>query len=646
MAVSAVDLSSLLWFKPPVSFLNPPLRREFIDRHFKRDVLKPRGILWVLDRFGPKLALDLFEGGLRFNQQLANIGYYSDPRVHAEIGYVPFSERSKDFPIHPVREHPPLNVMTPEVLNRRGIDTIHSADVVIIGTGAGGATLAEQLANMGREVLLLEKGAYVPPDEFSEDEVGMIGRLYRDGALQISQSLRFTILQGSVVGGTTVVNNAVCFDTPDRVLALWNDPQGLNAGLDLADFKAAQQAVRQRMGIQPILNSVKTRPGLEVLNPGDVALEKGIEAALPAQGYKYDVVEANIADCLGCGYCNIGCKYGRKLSMLDRVLPAAQASHGADRFQILSETEAVRLRGENGRITEIEARVEGKRRLFIRNPKTVILSAGTLASSWLLLQSGIGQGELPVGRWLSFNMGSPLHGWFDRKLNSYAGLQISHYLELADHPGFVYETWYNPPVAQALAMPGWLDTHYQNMRRYAEIAGVGVLVGTEPNPEAHLRRALFLPGSPDVVYAPTPRDLDTLATALIILGKIMLAAGAKEIFASTRKYQSYSPFGAEQNGKTRATYRSEGDLEQLRGLIQTERDILLGTGHPQGGNRISQNRGRNGLDGGVIDPGFKVYGYDNLYVCDASVHPTATTVNPQLTVMTLARYAADRIGVG
>jgi choline dehydrogenase-like flavoprotein len=93
-----------------------------------------------------------------------------------------------------------------------------------------------------------------------------------------------------------------------------------------------------------------------------------------------------------------------------------------------------------------------------------------------------------------------------------------------------------------------------------------------------------------------------------------------------------------------ARYRSEDDLAWLRDLIKTERDVLLGTGHPQGGNRISKNRGRDGIDGGVIDPDFKVYGYDNLYVCDASVFPTATTVNPQLTVMTLAHYAADRIG--
>ncbi len=658
LAVMGIDLGPLLMFKPPLSFLHPDLRREFVDRQFKREILNPRGVYWFLEKVGPKQIINFLEGGMRFCMQLSYVGYYGDPRAHKDIGYVPFSERPKNFPVQPVRDHPPLRVMTPDVLDREGIDTISNAGVVIIGSGAGGAILAERLADLGREVLLVERGEYISPDNFTEDEVGMIGHLYGDGALQIAQSLRFTVLQGSAVGGSTVVNNAVCFDTPDRVLAAWNDDKAehaSNAGIDVVAFKQAQRAVRARMNIRSIKHSSQTRPWQEVLNPGDTVIEKGIQAYLSSihRPYQYDVVETNIADCLGCGYCNTGCKYGRKLSMLDQVLPAAQAKHGPDKFRIVSNAEVFRLKGSGGKITEVLARVQGRRLLTIRKPKTVIVSAGTVASSWLLMQSGIGQGELPVGRWLCFNMGSPLHAWFGEKLNSYAGLQIAHYLELPEEngevPGFVYETWYNPPVAQALAMPGWLDTHFQNMRRYSEMVAVGVLVGTLPNPDARLTRALFLRGAPDIVYAPTrggpniQGDLNVLAEALVTLGKILLAAGAKEVYASTRKYQSYSAIGAQKAGRKVAILRAESEIEGLGDMVKSENDILLGTGHPQGGNRISKNRGRNGIDGGVIDPDFKVYGFDNLYVCDASVFPSATTVNPQLTVMTLAHYAADRI---
>jgi choline dehydrogenase-like flavoprotein len=196
-----------------------------------------------------------------------------------------------------------------------------------------------------------------------------------------------------------------------------------------------------------------------------------------------------------------------------------------------------------------------------------------------------------------------------------------------EHPGFVYETWFNPPVAQALAMPGWLDTHFQNMQHYDHMAAVGVLVGTEPT--AYIVPALVT-GGPDVVFQPTERDLGLVVDALVLLGDIFLQGGAQEVYASTRKYETY---------KTEASvFRAQSELDRLRELVQHDYDILLGTGHPQGGNAIGVSP-----ENSVVGPDFKVFGYDNLYVCDASVFPSATTVNPQLTVMAMAHYAAQHI---
>ncbi len=632
LAVVGVNISPLVVGKPPVTLLRPEARRAFIDAFFKQEIISDKGMYRFLDRPVFSRLIDFIEGGMRFNMQLTYLGYYSDPTVHKSIGYVPFSERPKTFKTTPMRSHPPLKVMTPHDLRSNGIDEISSADVVIIGSGAAGATLAEQFANKGRDVFILEKGLYVQPDDFTEDEIEQIGHLYADGALQISQALRFTVLQGNCVGGSTVVNNAVCFDTPQTVMDKWSDPNGLNAGIDAAAFYEAQKAVRESLSIQSIKDSSHARPSSDVLNPGDRVLGKGIARYLEQGNYTYDVVNANITDCLGCGYCNIGCKYGRKLSMLDEVLPRAQKAH-PDNFRVISEAQAVRLNGRGGKVTEIVVRMSDGRALSIRNPKTVVVSAGTIASSWLLMRSGIGKGVLPVGRHLCFNMGSPLYGVFEEKLDSYAGLQIAHFLQLKDHPGFIYETWYNPPVAQSLAMPGWLDTHFVNMNRYDHMAAVGVLVGTETN--AYLTPALILRGTPDIVYNATEGDLDKLVDALTIMGHIMFEAGATEVFANTRNYQSYK--------QHLAHFRNKSDLDNLKKLVKDDRDILLGTGHPQGGNAISKTRGKDGMNGGVVGPDFKVYGYDNLYVCDASVHPSPTTVNPQLTIMTMARYAASLI---
>ncbi len=655
LAIMGLQLAPLASFKPPINYLHPAARTEFVDTRFKKEIITPTPIYLLLDgivrlvnvllfrlrgrpveEVGASLSfIGLLEAMMRFNMQLTYLGYYNNPAVWEQqpdgkgLGYVPFSQRSKDFEVIPRRPYPPLKVTTPEVLEREGVDVISDADVVIVGSGAAGAILAEQLLEKGRRVLILEKGLYVHPDDFKEDEIDMISRLYSDGALQISQALRFSILQGSCVGGTTVVNNAVCFDTPQRVLDAWNS-RGSTTVIDAQRFHESQKRIRERMHIQPI--GAGTRKPLDggVLNHGDSVITAAVQKYFQGNtnGYRYNVVEANIVDCLGCGYCNIGCKYGRKLSMLDEVLPSAQQKYGSENFRILSEAQVVNLVVSGGKVTQIVAQVRGKRKLLINNPKTVIISAGTVASSWLLLQSGIGKKHrLPVGQGLSFNMGSPLHALFDQELNSYDGLQIAHYLTLDDHPGFVYETWYNPPVAQALAMPGWLDTHFHNMQNYNRMAGVGVLVGTEAN--AYIVPAL-LTGGPDIVFQPTAGDMKKLLDALVILGEIFLTGGALEVYASTRSYQSY-------RNKT-AVYTAQSELDKLRELVKHDYDILLGTGHPQGGNAIGVSP-----DSGVISPDFRVFGYDNLYVCDASVFPTSTTVNPQLTVMTMAYYASQLI---
>lgn len=92
---------------------------------------------------------------------------------------------------------------------------------------------------------------------------------------------------------------------------------------------------------------------------------------------------------------------------------------------------------------------------------------------------------------------------------------------------------------------------------------------------------------------------------------------------STLRYREFTP---------------DDDLDDLDELIRDDTDISLGSGHPQGGNSLSRS-----ADRGVVGPDFRVHGMENLYVCDASVFPSSTTVNPQMTVMALAEYAAPGI---
>jgi choline dehydrogenase-like flavoprotein len=593
VALAGLWLYPLRFLKPPFPAMSREARREFVEKRFVDDVL-----------YGPMhFARRLVQAMFRLSSQMAYLGFYGDSRTFDATGYKPFTQRDR-FPEElrqvPARL-PRLSCLTPADLNS---DTI-SADAVVIGSGAAGAIVAYRLAEAGWSVLVLERGLYLHPSEFEEDEVRQISNLYADGALQLSRDFSFQVLQGMCVGGSTVVNNAVCFDLPDDVLRRWNGSKH-GAGLNEAKLAEAFSSVRKWLGVR--------RPPSPFLQPGASKFLKGAEELGLANGSnEVDVVATNIADCPGSGYCNIGCPYGTKLSMLDKVLPEGQERFGADQLRILPECRAERIETTNGRAQAVLARLSDGRKLRVE-ARTVVVSAGAIASSWLLMQSKIARSR--AGRDVCFNMGSPVTADFDDVLDSFDGVQISHYLQPEAGSGFVMETWFNPVVSQALNMPGWLDDHRENMRRFRHLTAGGVLVGTKGT--ARLRPALT--GGVDIDFKLAREDLQTLVDALKLLSRIYLQAGARRVMPSTFRFHAFT---------------DESQLDQLDEYVEKSRYLSIGSGHPQGGNALSGDPGR-----GVVDPTFRVHGFENLFVCDASVFPTATTVNPQLTVMALAEYAA------
>lgn len=588
---------------PPLSELDPASRREFLERRFQR----------LPNQSGIRFIKNLKQIVIRICIQLDYAGYYGDERSFESIGYQPFTKRPRyaSLEIDEPGEHP-LEVDRPDAVGAKEIE----AEVCIVGSGAGGAILAYELAKRGQDVLILERGEYVEPREFTESEVEMVGRLYADGLMQQTEDWRFTILQANCVGGSTTVNNAVCFPPPEHVLDRWNDAFGHDAGLDRGELAASVAAV------ESLLTVARQAPGVQ-LNPSGVKFVEGAEAlGIPPQELEVDVVNANIKDCYGSGYCNIGCRWGKKLSMLETALPWAQ-KEGPGRVRIVAECEVERILTINDRpkrVTGLLAKFPDGRSVRVRADRFV-LSAGAVASSYLLQRSGVAR-DLPVGQGFSANMGAPLTAEFDDPINAYDGLQISHYGVPAPERGFVFETWFNPPASQALNMPGWFEQHTQNMLRYNHLMAVGVLVGTASN--GQVQRAVT--GGPGVSFRPRPEDLQKLADALKTLGRILFAADP-------------APRRLMVNTWAGDYFTSPDELSRLDEICQDPDYITLGTGHPQGGNALSQDPKR-----GVVDADFKVHGFDNLHICDASVFPTSLTVNPQLTVMSLAHYAASRIG--
>jgi choline dehydrogenase-like flavoprotein len=599
LGMIAIHYWPLASLYPPLPDLDPVLRAEFVAKRFYRSVGRTRRWHWLSG---------VYQQFTRLAHQLSALGYYSDARVHRSIGYVPFSQRDY-FPKPPPPRVPhPLTVLHPWDIAG---DTL-TADVCIVGSGAGGGILAYELARQGRDVLVVERGRYVEPRHFVEDDLRQMEVLYDGGILNLSDDSRFSVLQGNCVGGSTTINNGICFDPPPAVLSRWNGP-ALDAGLDPVALGASVRAVRQKLNVGSI-GGVRHHHAAEKLARAPQVSGGDLLAPVP--------FEANILTgpgrCHGCGYCNIGCAYGNKQSMLDTMLPWAQHEF-RDRFRILAECEVRRLRALSTRsglrIHDLRARLSDGRELHIR-ARTFILAAGAIGSSEIMLRSGIGRG-LPVGRHLSFNMITPVFAEFPEKLRSFDGIQMGHYVGHVNDD-FILETWFSPPVGLATAMPGWFEDHYRNMRQAANMVGYGVVVGTDRNASL----GLGLDGY-RVRYTPTAPDMQRLARGVTHLARVLFDAGASRVLLNTWDDGAFRP-GTDLGAITRA--------------VTDPRFITLASAHPQGGNAMSRQPKR-----GVVNADFRVHGFDNLYVCDASVIPSSLQVNPQLTIMGLAHYAATRI---
>jgi choline dehydrogenase-like flavoprotein len=487
-----------------------------------------------------------------------------------------------------------------------------TVDVCIIGSGAAGAILAWELAEKGHKVVLLEKGGYFQKEAFTQKEDEMIPRIYKNAGFQFAMPSGIIIAQGSCVGGSTVVNDAVCFRTPDLVLERWEKEFHV-AGIGPADMRGYFEKIERRLSVAEV------RP--DEINENNSILKRGCEKL----GWSAGPNRRNCKSCRQCGLCHLGCSYGTKQSMLETYIKDAEAFHGDD-VKIYSDCTAESLVTAGGKVNEVRAVIHGNTGKFPVSikPRAVIVCAGTFASSELLLRSGL-NGNGQVGRKIALHPSPAIIADFDEEINGNQGIPMAYHcrefgMQKTGKKGYVIESVFLAPYQFLLTLPGYVYESKELMRRYNHYAMAGVLL----QDDSAGRISLGGPFGTFIYYRLTAEDSKLMIEGMQNAARIFFAAGASRVITSQRK---------------RTVLYGEDDLALIeeRGVGPT--DINLGSGHPQGGNRMG-----GGPRDSVVDSYGRFHGLQNLFVCDASVFPTSVGVNPQLTVMALAMRTAEHIG--
>jgi choline dehydrogenase-like flavoprotein len=544
---------------------------------------------------------------------------YADPGtpgspnpLHAAIGYQP--ERA------PVTSQP--TSVRPIALEPGDEPATLEADVVVVGSGAGGGVITAELTRAGRSVVVLEAGPFVDETTMPTDELDAYDRLYLDHGLLTTWDGSVTMLAGTAVGGGTVVNWMTSIPAPMDVRAEWAAEHGID-GIDGAEFDADVAAIEDELGVAP---STAIPPKDQVILRGGAAL--GWEAA---------PTRRNATDCGDCGSCPFGCPRGAKQSGIRVHLAAAHAS-GA---RIVERARVTRVLIEAGRAVGVEAIVD-QRRLVVRAPQ-VVVAAGALRTPAVLAASGLQHPA--IGRHLRLHPVPVVAGLFDDPIDMWLGpLQAARSLQFGSgapgRNGYAIESAPGHPGLIALALP-WegTDAHGDLLRRIRHVSPLIAI--TRDGGEGRVRPTKA--GGVRIDYRLDAMGMATLRHAIVSMAGMLRAGGARSMLVAgtPTRWHGRDGFASGQEERWFAAFEDElrsFDFGPNRGAVFSAHQMgsarmgAEASDHacdPQGRVRAGPRAG-SGVVGG-------------LYVGDGSLFPTGLGVNPMITIMALARRVARTV---
>jgi choline dehydrogenase-like flavoprotein len=482
------------------------------------------------------------------------------------------------------------------------------ADVVVVGSGAGGAVAARALALAGHSVVIVEEGDWVKPAEYGKmTPVETMRRCWREAGLSAAVALGQTpfisVLQGRCVGGSSVLTGGVCFRIPDEVLHHWSHDLGLHSltpeGMD-PNFRAVESKVHVE-AVPPRMRSRST----------DLFVEGAAKL-----GVEMKSIRRNTQGCQGESRCNFGCPHGAKLSVDVSYLPEACAAGALIVSDALVERVDVTggvARGVRGRFL---AENGEKGAPFEVRAKVVIVACGSLHTPLLLRASGLDGAHL--GRHMTLHPGVRVSAIFDEAIGGWDGAMQSVYSDHFAADGITLVSVYPPPSILTAAFPGIGPAHRENVHKMGRTAVFGAMIHDHGG--GRVRR--WFGREPLVTYRMAREDRPRLLRAMEVVARMGFAAGAREI--------AMPIFGMD-------VLHNERELDEFAANPPAMHRIECTAYHPLGTARMSTDR-----RAGVVRENGEAWQVENLFVADGSVLPTSIGVNSQLAIMAMS----DRIARG
>jgi len=486
-------------------------------------------------------------------------------------------------------------------------------DVAIVGSGAGGGTVAQALAPLakdGKRVLVLERGPRFRDQDFTGRELEMASALYAGQGGTLTADGTMTLAYAEGYGGSTIVYTGTSLPPPERVIRRWNVP-----GLDPADLARRTRKYLAENNVHLLAP--------ELLNDNNRLFAEGAERA----GYRAEQFPLNLKGCRGSSLCNLGCPNAAKQGTNRVQLPNAerQGVEVVTRALVRSVGERaldvlVLERPPGGKGTDPEWK-PGSYRV---EANTIVLAGGVMGTPPLLLRSGLARLPKRIGAGFTCHPAHILVGEHPHPITNDVGHPKSFYLDRAEAEAFVLETCMYFPFTTAKNLTGFGPSHSALMRAFPRLQMILVLACDRPTPENRI--AVDRSGCPVVHYRFTQPVTQAMVRATRTAARIFFAAGAVRVHAPSADPPLVEASEAD---------RLEDRIHERHFRTGT---ISISAAHLMGGCGMG-----SGPADSVTDSWGRVHGRPWLRVADASLFPGALEINPYLTIMALADRVAEGV---